>query len=124
MVKGNPRRYQHFNNILRLDSDVGRPTFAQLKMIGVAIIQSAGCTVFIRPNAFVLNDPRGYFRAGIVRKMIGDRKLSSWSTYRGARIPRNRAGAVPHEEVRSLHGPHRDSSGTSYCGRHIAEDGW
>ena len=91
-------------NILRLRVKVERPTFEQLKMIGVTIVQPSCLTVFRKPKACDLEDPSGFSLSEVVRRMLEDKELSSWSQYRGARITRDRAGANPTETA-GLPGP-------------------
>ena len=97
----NHRRGQELReltNLIRLHAKVERPTFEQIKMIGLTVLQTTGAAVFQRPKAFDLVDPSGYFRAEIVRRMIDDKELPSWSIYHtgghGQRNVRDRAGAV------------------------------
>ena len=97
-------------NLIRLHAKVERPTFEQIKMIGLTVIQSTGLTVFQRPKAFDLVDPGGYFVAEIVRKMVDDKELSSWANYHshtsGRReLPNNRVGGSEVEPMASLPGP-------------------
>ena len=63
-------------------------------MIGRAIVQSAGLTVFQKPKAINLDGNSGYFQSDVVRRMLDDKELNSWSRYRGSRIPRDLAGVA------------------------------
>ena len=70
-VAVNYRRNQELRgltNILRLHAKVERPTFEQLKLIGMAILQSTGEMAYRRPNAFYIDGHRGYFQAELVKK--------------------------------------------------------
>ena len=96
---------KELTNILRLHAKVERPAFEQLKMIGMTIVSSPGATVFQKPNAFGLDDPLGFFQAEVVRRMLDDKELSSWSQYHGARLPRDRAGANTTETAGMLGPP-------------------
>ena len=55
-------------NTIRLYAKVERPTFEQLKAIGVTINPVGGQAIFRRPDTFQIRDPIGYFRTEIVRK--------------------------------------------------------
>ena len=55
-------------NVLRLHAGVERPTFDQLKAVGMTVDPSTGSTVFRMPGTFKIRDPAGYFQTEIVRK--------------------------------------------------------
>ena len=89
-------------NLIRWHAKVERPTFEQIKMIGLTVVPSTGLTVFQKPTTFDLDNPSGYFLSEIVRKMMEDKELSSWSQYHGApnRGTRDRVGgAVPDNDA-------------------------
>ena len=56
-------------NTLRMHAQVERPTFAQLRAIGMTVITATSRAVYQRPTAFNLADPKGYFATEIVRRM-------------------------------------------------------
>ena len=55
-------------NLLRLHARVERPTYDQLKSIGMTIDPKTNRTIFQRPVVFNLRDVSGYFQTEIVRK--------------------------------------------------------
>ena len=91
------RELRALANLTRLHVRVGRPTFEQNKPIGHTVAQATGATVFQRPMAFGLSDPIGYSHSEIIRKMLDDKELLSWSEYRRVNtlIPRGRLGENP-----------------------------
>ena len=46
-------------NVLRMRAQVERPTFAQLRPIGMTAVTATGMTVYQRPKTFQLTDPQG-----------------------------------------------------------------
>ena len=82
-------------NILRLYYKVERPTYEQLKLVGMAIAQSAGLTVFSRPNAFDIDDPSGFAQSEISRMMLG---------IKSCLVGRNTIGRNS-QEIASVHPP-------------------
>ena len=52
---------RELTNLIRLHAKVERPTFEQIKMIGLTVVQNSGTTAPQRPKAFDLVDPTGYF---------------------------------------------------------------
>ena len=95
----NHRRIQGLKestNLLRLHANVERPTYDQLKAIGMTIGPSKGLTIFRFPTVLNLRDANGYFQTEIVRKMNAEKELADWYHYRNAstRNLNTRAGAV------------------------------
>ena len=70
----------------------------------MTIVQPSGLTVFQKPKTFDLDGPSGFSQSEVVRRMLEEKELSSWSKYHGARIPRDRVGANPTETA-GLSGP-------------------
>ena len=83
-------------NLLRLHANVERPTFDQLKAIGMTIGPAAGVTIFRFPATFNLRGPNGYFQTEIVRKMNAEKELADRYHYRNksTRNANTRTGAV------------------------------
>ena len=104
---------KELTNQIRLHAKVERPTFEQIKLIGMTVIQSTGDALFQRPKAFDLDDPSGYSLSEIVRKMVADNELNSWPHYHSSSRSgnnRDRLGARPDqpynlEHVATLPGP-------------------
>lgn len=92
-------------NILRMHAQVERPTFAQLRSIGMTVVTATGRTVYQRPTTFDLADPMGYFVTEIVRRVNEEKELGEWTSYQshGQRPNNPRVGAVP--EPLGLPGP-------------------
>ena len=84
-------------NILRMHAQVERPTFAQLRPIGITVVAATGMTVYQRPNTFDLRDPHGYFVTEIVRRMNEEKELNDWNSYHSVshRPGNQRVGALP-----------------------------
>ena len=59
---------QDSTKVLRLRAKVERPTYGQLKAIGLTIDHITGRNAFQLPTAFNLNDPGGYLQLEIIRK--------------------------------------------------------
>ena len=68
-------------NVLRMHAQVERPTFAQLRSIGMTVVTSTGATVYQRPTTFRLTDPQGYFVTEIARRMNEEKELNDWNYY-------------------------------------------
>ena len=92
-------------NILRLRAVVERPTYDQLKAIGMTINPTSGKTIFQMPSIFQVRGPLGYFQTEIVRKMNAEKELSDWHHYHSAPLRNNniRTGEAPEQQ--SLRGP-------------------
>ena len=92
-------------NILRLHAGVERPTYDQLKAIGMTINPASGKTVFQMPSTFQVRGPLGYFQTEIVRETNAEKELEDWHHYHSAPLRNNniRTGAVPEQQ--SLPGP-------------------
>ena len=73
-------------NVLRLYAKDERPTFEQLKAIGVTLVTSTNLDLPQRPKTFDLPGPRGFFVSEIVRKMTADKdkELNDWNSYHTA----------------------------------------
>ena len=84
-------------NLLRLHARVDRPTYDQLKSIGMTIGPSSNKTIFQRPEVFNVIDVSGYFQTEIVRKMNAEKELEDWPHYHNtpARPTNTGTGAVP-----------------------------
>ena len=92
-------------NILRMHAQVDRPTFAQLRSIGMTVVVSTWKTVYQRPTTFNLTEPPGYFATEIVRRTNEEKELNEWDSYQTS-VPRGgnpRVGALP--EPTGLPGP-------------------
>ena len=59
---------KEITNVLRLHAQVERPTYEQLKSIGMAIDLSTNKTISQRPDGFPERNGNGYFQTEIVRK--------------------------------------------------------
>ena len=84
-------------NALRMHAQVERPTFAQLRGIGMTVVTSTGATVYKRPKTFMPSDPQGYLVTEIARRMNEEKELNDWNYYHGS-VPRAgnpRVGANP-----------------------------
>ena len=88
---------REMNNILRMHAQVGRPTFAQLRFIGMTVVTSTGRTAYRRPQTSNLKDPKGYFVTEIARRMTEEKELNEWNSYHlaGQRLGNSRVGATP-----------------------------
>lgn len=60
---------KEITNVLRQHARVGRPTYDQLKSIGMTIDPATNETISQRPDVFDVRDAHGYFQTAIVRKM-------------------------------------------------------
>ena len=68
-------------NVLRLRANVERPTYEQLKAIGLTIGPNTGGTLSQRPTAFNLRGTGGYFQLEIIRQMAAEKELGDWRHY-------------------------------------------
>ena len=83
-------------NVLRMRAQVERPTFSQLRPIGMTIVTATGITRHQRPKTFDLQDPHGYFVTEILRRMNEEKELNERKAYHsvGGRTGNPRVGAV------------------------------
>ena len=88
---------KEITNVLWLHTRVDRPTYDQLKSIGMTIGPASKKDIPQRPDVFDLMDTRGYFQTDIVRGMNADKELPDWHHRHNAPVmPNNtRTGAVP-----------------------------
>ena len=103
----NHRRGQELRdltNTLRLYAKVERPTVEQLNMIGMTVRLTSGVAIFQKPKPSDLNGKKGFSKSEVVRKMADGNELNSWPNYSGMRVPRDRVGANPVENV-GIDGP-------------------
>ena len=110
-------------NLLRLHAQVERPTFDQLKSIGMTIEPTTGTTIFKRPNVFNVMDLNGFPQTEIVRKMNAEKELADWHHYHNAPTKQVtiRTGAVP---VGELPGPPITSAERRMAGTTAPLDKW
>lgn len=96
---------REMTNALRLRAQVERPTFAQLRAIGMTVVTATGKTAYQRPTAFNLTGPSGYFATEIIRRVNEEKELNEWNSYHssGRRASNPRVGALPDQP--SLPGP-------------------
>ena len=80
---------RELTNVLRLHAGAERPTFDQLRAVGMTIRESTGQTIYQRPHTFDLKRPDGYFATEIMRKLLQEKEVTDWKLHHSG--PRGRA---------------------------------
>ena len=80
---------RELTNVLRFHAGTERPTFDQLKAVGMAIREDTGLTVYQRPRTFDLVGPDGYFTTEVIRKLNQEKEATDWKLHHGNSTSRN-----------------------------------
>ena len=88
---------RELTSVLRLLAGSERPTFDQLKAVGMTISDGTGKAEYEKHDTFNSKRQDGYFAMGVIRKLLQEREVADWKRHHnltGARPPVGRTWAV------------------------------
>ena len=96
---------KELTNALRLYAQVERPTYDQLKSIGMTICPKTRKAICQMPDVFSVRETDGYFHTEIARRVNSEKELADWHRYHNTSVrPTNTRSGAATEPV-GLPGP-------------------